>query len=208
MPSTDAAVPLPPMLVVFSGPSGAGKDSVLQYLRGMVPDLHVAVTATTREPRPGEIPGRSYHFLSLDDYDRMLVAGQLLAAARVHGRRYGVPLEEIRGPLAAGEDVLVKLDVQGAMDLRSGVPQAVFIFLAPPSLNELVTRLVDRRTESPEGLERRLDDARFEMQLLPQYDYAVVNGPAGASHAAAQIASIITAERLRTHRRVIDLTNH
>lgn len=196
------------MLIVFSGPSGVGKDSVLQYLRGMVPDLYVAVTGTTREPRPGEIPGRSYHFLSPEEYERLLGAGQLLAAARVHGNRYGVPLAEIAGPLNAGQDVIVKLDVQGARDVRRRIPQGVFIFLAPPSLDELVRRLEERRTESPEGLEQRLHDARFEMEQLPHYDYAVVNGPAGASHAAAQIAGIITAERLRTHRQPINLAIH
>ncbi len=205
--SADAAVALPPMLVVFSGPSGAGKDSVLQYLRGLVPDICVAVTATTREPRVGEKDGTSYHFLTRADYNCMLDAGQLLAPAEVHGHWYGVPLDEILRPLEAGEDVIVKIDVQGAMDVRRRIPQAIFVFLAPPSLPELIRRLEDRHTESPQDLQRRIRDASFEMEQLPRYDYAVVNGSAGAEKAAESIACIIDAERLRTHRQPISLSN-
>jgi guanylate kinase len=207
MPSADAAVPLPPMLVVLSGPSGAGKDSVLTHLRTAVAGLRVAVTATTRAPRPGEVPGRSYYFMSAAEYRRLLEDGKLMAAAQVHGNWYGVPLDEIWRPLQAGEDVIVKLDVQGAMDVKRRLPQAVFIFLAPPSLHDLVRRLKERHTESPAELERRIRDASFEMQQLPEYDYAVVNGAAGAPHAAEQIASIITAERLRVHRAPVQFPN-
>jgi guanylate kinase len=195
------------MLMVLSGPSGAGKDSVLQYLREKVPDLCVAVTATTREPRPGEIPNRSYHFLSREEYDAMLDAGRLLAPADVHGNWYGVPVEEILEPLSRGEDVVVKIDVQGAIDVRRRIPQAIFVFLAPPSLEELVRRLRLRHTESPEDLQRRIRDAAFEMEQLPRYDYAVVNGPAGAERAAGSIACIVAAERVRTHRQPIHLAN-
>lgn len=205
--SADAAIALPPMLVVLSGPSGAGKDSVLHLLRVRVPDLRVAVTATTRGPRLGEANGSSYHFVSRAEYNQMVDKGQLLAAAEVHGHRYGVPLEEIFQPLRAGNDVIVKLDVQGAMDVRHRIPQAVFIFLAPPSLSELVRRLKERHTESPEGLQRRIRDAAFEMEQLPRYDYAVINGAHGAERAANGIACIVGAERLRTHRQPITPPN-
>lgn len=195
------------MLAVLSGPSGVGKDSALRYLRSILPDLRVATTATTRAPRPGEVPGSSYHFLSRREYDRMLEAGELLAAASVHGHCYGVPVREVLNPLRDGDDVILKLDVQGAEDVRRRVPQAVLIFLAPPSLRELVRRLEERHTESPEELQRRIRDATYEMDQLPHYDYALVNGPAGARRAAERIASIITAERLRTHRQPVSLLN-
>lgn len=195
------------MLVVLSGPSGAGKDSVLRYIRETVPDLCVAVTATTRAPRPGEVPGQSYHFLSEDNYHARLDAGLLLAPAQVHGNWYGVPVEEIAMPLRHGEDVIVKIDVQGAIDVRRHIPQAVFVFLAPPSLDELVRRLKARHTESPEALERRIADAAFEMDQLPRYDYAVVNGRSGPEQAAGHIACIVEAERVRTHRQPIALPN-
>lgn len=194
------------MLMVLSGPSGVGKDSVLAYLRKQVPDICVAVTATTRDPRPGERDGNNYHFLSRADYNRMLDAGELLAPADVHGHRYGVPLDEIVRPLGEGADVIVKIDVQGAMDVRHRIPQAIFVFLAPPSLPELIRRLKDRHTELPDDLERRIRDASFEMEQLPRYDYAVVNGSEGAEKAAQSIACIIDAERLRTHRQPITLS--
>lgn len=179
---------------------------MLQYLRRQVPDICVAVTATTRAPRAGEQDGTSYHFLTRADYNRLLDAGRLLAPADVHGHWYGVPLEEILRPLHAGEDVLVKIDVQGAIDIRHRIPQAIFVFLAPPSLPELIRRLKERHTESPQDLERRIRDASFEMEQLPRYDYAVVNGPEGAEKAAGSIACIIDAERVRTHRQPITLS--
>lgn len=205
--AADAAVALPPMLMVLSGPSGVGKDSVLQYLRELVPDICVAVTATTRAPRAGEKDGTSYHFVTRAEYNRMLDAGRLLAPADVHGHWYGVPLDEILRPLREGEDVIVKIDVQGAMDVKHRIPQAIFVFLAPPSLPELIRRLEERHTESPQDLQRRINDASFEMEQLPRYDYAVVNGPEGADKAAHSIGCIIDAERLRTHRQPISLAN-
>jgi guanylate kinase len=195
------------MLMVLSGPSGVGKDSVLQYLRELVPDICVAVTATTRAPRAGEKDGISYHFVSRAEYNRMLDEGRLLAPADVHGHWYGVPLDELLRPLQAGEDVIVKIDVQGAMDVRHRIPQAIFVFLAPPSLPELIRRLEERHTESPQDLQRRIRDASFEMEQLPRYDYAVVNGPQGAKQAAHSIGCIVDAERLRTHRQPISLAN-
>lgn len=194
-----------PLLVVLSGPSGVGKDSVMRHLRTRVTGIRFAVSVTTRPPRPGEVPGKSYTFVSRTEYDRLLDAGELLAPAEVHGNWYGVPVDEVRNAFASDEDALLKIDVQGAIQLRRRVPQAVFIFLAPPSLTGLLKRLEARHTESPAELERRTRDAEFEMQQLPAYDYVVVNREGSLKHAVDDIACIITAERLRIHRQRIVL---
>jgi guanylate kinase len=215
-PRADARVELearlnvthPPLLVVLSGPSGVGKDTVLRALKGRLPDIHYAVTATTRPPRPGETEGKSYFFLNQDTYDGMLDRGELLAPAEVHGHWYGAPLPPIRRAFAAGSDLLLKIDVQGALQVRRRFPGAVFIFLAPPSLECLLDRLAIRHTESPEELERRVRDAHFEMGQLPQYDYLVVNNDSSLDSTVGQVECIVTAERLRLHRQSIRLENH
>lgn len=197
-----------PILFVLSGPSGVGKDSVIRELRRQFPDLHYAVTATTRSPRPGEVPGRSYHFVTRPEYDSMLDRGELLAPAEVHGHWYGAPIAELRQAFAAGDDVLLKIDVQGAIRVRRRLPQAVFIFLAPPSVDDLLVRLAARRTESEEELKRRLRDAQFEMAQLPAYDYVVVNREENLEEAVQAVACIISAERHRVQRQPIELPQY
>ena len=194
-----------PLLVVLSGPSGVGKDSLIRELRRVFPEVHVAVTATTRPRRPGEVPGKSYYFLSQAQYDELLDAGELLAPAKVHGYWYGAPLDELRGAFATGRDVLLKIDVQGAIQVRRRLPQAVFVFVAPPSRDELIERLQARRTEHGPDLERRMRDAELELAQMPQYDYVVVNDAGHLDLAVQHVACIITAEGLRTHRQPIDL---
>jgi guanylate kinase len=194
-----------PLLIVLSGPSGAGKDAVIRRLHDVCTDVAYAVTATTRAPRPGEVDGRSYYFVSRTRYDELLDRGELLAPADVHGNRYGAPVEPIRQALAEGRDVLLKIDVQGAIQVRRRLPQAVFIFLAPPSLEDLTRRLRARHTESPEELDRRFSDARFEMRQMLQYDYLVVNREDNLEEAVANVACIISAERLRIQRPRIEL---
>jgi guanylate kinase len=195
----------PPLLIVFSGPSGVGKDTVIQQLRQRTTDVQFAITATTRPIRPGEIDGLSYYFVSQREYDKMLDRGDLLAPAEVHGNWYGAPLDKIRQALASGKDILLKIDVQGAMQVRRRFPQAVFIFLAPVSFEDLVERLEQRKTEFGAELERRISDARFEMDQMPRYDYVVVNRDDDLASAVESVACIITAERLRIHRQPIDL---
>lgn len=148
----------------------------------------------------------SYHFLSRDEYDDLLNRGELLAAANVHGNWYGAPLGPIRDAFVRGQDVLLKIDVQGAAQVRARFPQAVSIFLGPPSLDDLVDRLRARHTETPAELERRLRDAVEEMQQLPYYDYVVVNCEDYVDEAVDGVRCIIAAERLRVHREPIDLT--
>jgi guanylate kinase len=193
------------MLVVLSGPSGVGKDSVIQALKERLPDIHYTVTATTRPVRPGEVDAVSYHFMTDSRYADLLDRGELLAPARVHGYWYGAPAADVRAALEAGEDVLLKIDVQGAMHLRRRLPQAVYIFLAPPSTHDLVERLRSRHTESGEVLERRLKDATFEMEQLPAYDYVVVNKEGCLEDAVEDACCIIRAERLRVRRQPIEV---
>jgi guanylate kinase len=193
------------MLVVLSGPSGVGKDSVIRELKQRVPDICYVVSMTTRPIRTGEIEGKSYHFVGREEYDSLLDRGELLAPAQVHGSWYGVPSEAVQAALRHGEDVFLKIDVQGAISLRRRLPQAVFIFLAPSSMEDLLERLRSRHTESPDELGRRLRDAQFEMEQLPTYDYKVVNAPDGLQRAVESVACIITAERLRVRRQPIEL---
>ncbi len=194
-----------PLLVVLSGPSGVGKDTVMDRLHGTLPDLHYAVTATTRPSRPGETEGRSYFFLTKHEYDAMLDRGELLAPAQVHGNWYGAPLRPLRAAFDEGKDVLLKIDVQGAIAVRRRIPQAVFLFLAPPSPEHLVDRLDSRRTESKQELARRARDASYEMAQMPHYDYCVVNHDHDLEGTVANVASVISAERLRINRQPIDL---
>lgn len=197
----------PPILFVLSGPSAAGKDSVIRELKARFPDLHYTITVTTRPVRAGEVPGESYNFITQDGYDRLMDAGELLAPARVHGHWYGAPLEQIRTAFERGRDVFLKIDVQGAIQVRRRFPQAVFIFLAPVSPSELAERLERRRTESPGERERRLDDASFEMEQMSTYDYRVVNQEGHLDRAVSSVACVIEAERLRLHRQPIDLND-
>lgn len=194
-----------PLLVVLSGPSGVGKDSVMDGLHQVLPDLHYAVTATTRQPRAGEVEGVSYFFVSRATYDAMLDGGELLAPANVHGNWYGAPLGPLRDAFASGKDILLKIDVQGAIAVRRRFPQAVFLFLAPPSPEHLINRLGSRQTESPEELARRAEDAAYELAQMPHYDYCVVNHDSDLKEAVSDVACVISAERLRINRQPVDL---
>ncbi len=193
----------PPILFILSGPSGVGKDTVIRELQTVVTDLHYAVTGTTRAPRPSEIEGTSYFFLTKESYDDMMDQGELLAPAQVHGNWYGAPLEPLREAFARGRDVLLKIDVQGAIAVRRRIPQAVFIFLAPSSPEVLRNRLSARNTESQEELDRRLADAEIELAQMPHYDYCVVNMDDDLRATVQSVSCIVAAERLRIDRQVL-----
>lgn len=174
-------------------------------LRQRVPDLHYAVTATTRAPRFGEIPDQSYFFISEETFEEMRNRGELLAPARVHGHWYGAPVHCLEAAFAAGRDVLLKIDVQGARQVRRMIPDAVCIFLAPPSIEDLIERLSSRQTESQSGLEERIRDAHVEMDQVKHYDYLVTNHANHLEVAVCGLACIIRAERLRVKPRTIRL---
>lgn len=204
-PSTQGERARSPLLVVFSGPSGVGKDTVIQAVRGSGFDIHHAVTCTTRPLRPGETDGVDYYYVSQEHFAGMIERNELLEYADVHGYRYGTPVAEVRRAFDKGEDALLKIDVQGGLQVKRRLPQAVFVFLAPPSPGELLTRLERRKTETKEELARRTEDARFELNQRNSYDYVIVNQPGNVEEAAEQLKCIVTAEKLRIHRQPIDL---
>nr|WP_211177650.1 guanylate kinase [Pseudonocardia acidicola] len=164
-------------MIVLAGPSGVGKSSVVSRLREVLPELYFSVSATTRERRPGEVDGRDYHFVSPAEFDGLIARGALLEWAEIHGglQRSGTPREPVERELAAGRPVLVEVDLQGARAVKAAMPEALTVFLEPPSFDELARRLTGRGTESAAQLARRLDTARAEMAARDEFDVAVIN---------------------------------
>ena len=193
-----------PLFIVLSGPSGVGKDAVLEGFKKIDYPMHYAVTSTTRPRRKKETDGVDYHFVSKAEFEKMIEKGELLEWANVYGNLYGVPKSELRQAMDKGKDVIVKVDVQGAASIKKTVPQAVFIFLAPPSMEDLNKRLKQRETESSIDLEVRIKAAEKEMNSLSMFDYVVVNHRDGIGQAISQIESIITAEKCRVKPRTIE----
>lgn len=191
------------LLFVLSAPSGAGKDTVIEALQAQGADIFVVPSVTTRAPRPGESEGKPYYFISLESFERMVVNGELLEHALVHGNWYGQPRQAIRENLQAGRDVLLKIDVQGAATVRSLIPQAIFIFLHPGSNEELVQRLKGRSTETEEELQRRLVDAQAALAEQHWYDYLVFNLRGRLQEAVDDVYAIMRAEHCRVTPRQI-----
>ncbi|WP_280303075.1 guanylate kinase [Nocardia abscessus] len=164
-------------LVVLVGPSAVGKSTVVRCVRERLPDLVFSVSATTRAPRPGEVDGLDYRFVSRAEFDAMIEAGELLEWADIHGglQRSGTPAGPVRAALAEGLPVLVEVDLEGARSVRRAIPEAILVFLAPPSWEELVARLTSRGTESAEVIERRLETARIELAACDEFDIVIVN---------------------------------
>lgn len=173
-----------------------GKDTIIEAMRRRTPPYprHYVITVTTRARRPGEVDGVSYHFVSLEDYQRLRDADGLLEASEVHGNWYGTPRDQVRSALASGRDAILKIDVQGAHKVRQSVPDALLVFVVPPSLEALEARLVGRSTESPADLERRRRDAAFELSRQADYDHVLVNETDLIDRTAEQIDAIIAAE--------------
>jgi guanylate kinase len=194
-----------PLLVVISGPSGVGKDTLLMRMRELGFPFHFVVTATSRPMRPGERNGHDYHFVSTERFEQMIAADDLLEWARVYDHYKGIPKSEIRQALSSGKDVILRIDVQGAATIRRLAPEAVLIFIGPGNMEELRDRLRWRRTESPAELERRLNLARHELEQVGHFDYIVLNREDRVDEAVGQIRAIIVAEKLRVLARQVVL---
>lgn len=178
-----------PRLFVISGPSGAGKGTLLAELRKQRPDLGLTVSATTRSPRPGEVDGTSYYFLSDEEFRRRITAGEFVEWAEVHGHLYGTLVTEVKRLLAKGHSLVLEIDVQGALNVRKVYPDAVLVFIEPPSLQVLEERLRGRGTEDEASIELRLKNARHEMELADQYDVRIVNDI--VDRAAQELGSVM-----------------
>jgi|SRR6185369_2030342 len=178
-------------LTVLSGPSGVGKGTVVAAVRRLFPDVWVSVSATTRPPRPGETEGVEYHFVDRDRFDRMVKDDELVEHAEFAGNCYGTPRAPLTRRLAAGLPALLEIELQGARQVRASMPSAQFVFLTPPSWEELVRRLTGRGTEAPDVIERRLERARIELAAEKEFDAVVVNDDVEA--AAARLVSLMTA---------------
>lgn len=194
-----------PRLFVISGPSGVGKDTVIDGLRPLLPDFYFAVTATTRERRPGEADGVHYFFVTEEQFLEDRKHGEFIECAEVYGNWYGVPKYSIRAALRDGRNVIVKVDVQGAATIREIAPDAVLIFLMPPSLDDLFQRLLHRKTDGESVVMRRIRTSAHELTTVHRFDYAVFNEEDRLDQTLEQIVAIMTSERLRVHQPETDL---
>jgi guanylate kinase len=181
--------PAPARLTVLSGPSGVGKGTVVAEVRRLFPHVWVSISCTTRSPRPGEADGVQYHFLSDEQFDQLIAEDQLLEYATFAGNRYGTPRRPVEQHLAAGRPTVLEIELQGARQLRNRMPEAQFVLLAPPSLEELRERLVGRRTESEVQVQSRLARAELEMAAANEFDVVVVNDD--VERAAAELVTLI-----------------
>ena len=187
-------------LLVISGSSGVGKSTVIREVMSQRPDLYFSVSFTTREPREGEVNGVNYYFVTREDFEDRIAKGEFLEYAEYVGNYYGTSMTVIREHLDRGTDVLLDIEVQGAAKVREKLPDAVTLFLIPPSFEELSRRLHARGTDSQEKIAQRLETARREAKEIIHYDYVVVNDT--VPHAAAEVLAILTAAGCRTERRI------
>lgn len=183
------------LLMVVSGPSGTGKSTVCGNLLKKNPRLYLSISATTREPRRGERNGKDYYFVSKEEFEKMRENDLLLEWAEVYGNFYGTPRQPVQRELGAGRDVLLEIDIQGALKVKKKVPEAVLVFIAPPSLNELKSRLISRKADPSSVIEKRFQCVKEELKFIPSYDYVVVNDK--LERAVHKICSILEAEKCR-----------
>lgn len=193
------------VLIVLSGPSGAGKGTICQRLLRSYPDLHYSVSATTRMPRQGEKNGETYWFIDKEQFQLMIENDDLLEWAEVYGNFYGTPRRYVQEQLDSGKDVVLEIDIQGAMQIKTKFPQGIFIYILPPSLDELAQRIYKRGTDSLESIKRRLGCAGYELAAARRYHYLVINDDIPV--AVSKVESIITAEKCKVERN-LDLLEH
>ncbi|MBI4611857.1 MAG: guanylate kinase [Candidatus Rokubacteria bacterium] len=185
-------------LIVVSAPSGAGKTTLCREVRSVVPDLAYSVSYTTRAPRPGEVDGSDFHFVSENVFREMMARGEFAEWAEVHGNLYGTSARTLEAAMAAGRDILLDIDTQGASQLRGRYSEAVLVFVVAPSMKDLELRLRERKSDAPGEIARRLARAREEIAAWREYDYLIVNQD--LKETVEQLAAVIRAERCRTGR--------
>ena len=194
------------LLIVLSGPSGVGKGTVRAAVFANNQFQYVySVSATTRAQRPGEVDGKDYYFVSREEFETMIQNEDLLEYAEYVGNYYGTPIQKIEENLAAGHDVFLEIEVQGAMKVKERMPEGIFIFLAPPNLEELESRITGRGTDAAHVIQERMATAKEEIELMQHYDYVVVNDQ--VKHAVDKINAIIQSEHLKVER-VVDQIRH
>lgn len=186
---------MPGLLLVVSGPSGAGKGTVCNLLRAREPQIWYSISATTRPPRRGEVAGRDYLFVSVEEFEDLIARGAFLEWARVYGHYYGTPRAPVEAALQEGKDVLLEIDTQGALQVKNKYPAAILVFLLPPSLSELQARITRRGTDTEEAIRARLEAASAELAHIYAYDYAVMNDD--VEEAVRKIQAIMVAEKCR-----------
>ncbi|MFW5713802.1 MAG: guanylate kinase [Brevefilum sp.] len=194
-----------PLLMVISGPSGIGKDTVVDGLKRRDLPFHFVITATSRPPRENEVPGEDYFFYSKEKFEKMIEHGEFLEHAWVYSAYKGVPKSQVREALKSGEDVVMRLDVQGAETVRELCPDAILVFLTAESKEEWLQRLKNRRSETDDELKLRIDTAREEYEKLDIFDYIVINKEDALDHTLDVIESIISTEHHRVHPREVQL---
>ena len=190
-------------LLVLSGSSGVGKGTIIAQVLEKRPELYLSVSCTTRAPRPGEVDGVNYYFISREEFQTRIERGEFLEYAEYVGNYYGTSMTVIREKLEKGVDVLLEIEVQGAAKVRERMPEAVSVFIVPPSFEELAQRLRGRGTDSEEKIQKRLETARREAKEIKNYDYIVVNDT--VDHAAQEVLAILTAQGCRTERRIHEI---
>lgn len=189
-------------LFVISAPSGTGKTSLVKALLQLNPDLALSISHTTRPPRPGEIDGRDYHFVTTATFQQMLLNGEFIESAEVYGNLYGTSQQWVNKVISSGQDILLEIDCQGAQQIRRIFPESVGIFIIPPSSQALATRLKARAQDNPEIIQKRLAAAREEISHVAEYDYVIVNDV--LEHALSDLVSIVKAEHLKKSRQLIN----
>ena len=187
------------LLFIMSGPAGSGKGTLVKRVRELA-EFDFSVSATTRGPRPGEIDGVHYFFVKKEEFEKKIAAGEMLEYAEYVGNYYGTPKQPVERTLAAGKNIILDIDVQGAIQVKEKMPEAVMIFVLPPDFATLMRRIRGRGTESPEIIEKRMQKARLELESFSLYDYVVVNRDNDIESAARDVLSILKAETLKTFR--------